>query len=173
MSTKQVEEEIRQYKLYKIQATEQKIREYEGEYNRIKQHLVVWYTKNISSSLLVWIFSLIATALSLLGISFLFPEQWITFMQNNGEFIFEAEKNDIRLPFPYTGYVVISIATIFSVIVFFIKRNSDKRKTIYKMEKLLTEIISDMRANTSEEKKKYEYFVDSMAEIELKKKLRV
>lgn len=172
MDIKQIEEEIRQYKLYKIQTTDRKIKEYEDEYNRIKQHLIIWYTKNISSRVLILLFNLVAIVLLLVGISFLFPKQWLTFMQDNGEIISEAEQNELMLTFPYTGYFVISLSAIFWVIVFFIRRNSDKRKTIYKMEKLLTEIIGDMRINNTEEKKKYEYFVDSVAEMEIKKKLK-
>ncbi len=172
MNTKQIEEEIRQYKLYKIQTTEQKIKEYEAEYNRIKQHLIIWYTKNVSSSVLIWLFNLIGIVLFLIGVSFLFPEQWLTFLQDKGKIISEAEQNELMLTFPYMGYFVISLSAIFWVIVFFIRRNSDKRKTIYKLEMLLTEIIGDMQHNNTEEKKKYEYFVDSVAEIEMKKNLK-
>lgn len=172
MNTKQIEEEIRQYKLYKIQTTEQKIKEYEAEYNRIKQHLVIWYTKTISSSVLIWLFNLIGIVLFLIGVSFLFPEQLLTFTEVNEEQISETERNELMLTFPYMGYFIISLSVIFWMISFFIRRNSDKRKTIYKLEMLLTEIIGDMQRNNTEEKKKYEYFVDSVAEIEMKKNLK-
>lgn len=166
---KKIEEEIRQYKLFKIQTVEAKIREYENTFNKIKENIVVKFTKNASSNLIRILILLITIVLLLFGIFFLFPEQIIKIMEENGEFFSEQEKNDTMLILPYLGYILISISVIFGIISSLLKKNIRKRNTIYNLSKLIKEVIDYMDENVKDDKKKYEYFVDSVAEIESKR----
>jgi len=52
-NTKKIEEEIRQYKLFRIQTVKAKIREYENIFNKIKENIVIKFTKNATSSLII------------------------------------------------------------------------------------------------------------------------
>lgn len=106
----------------------------------------------------------------LFGIFFLFPEQIIKIMVENGEYFSEQEKNNTVLMLPYLGYILISISVILGIISSLLKKNIRKRNTIYNLSKLLKEVIDYMGENVKEDKKKYEYFVDSVAEIESKKR---
>ena len=164
--TKKIEEEIRQYKLYKIQAVEAKIREYENTFNIIKENIVLKFTKNASANILRIILLFITIILLLVGILFLFPEQIIKIIEGNGEFISAQEKNDFISETPYIGYVLITLSLFFSLISLLLKKNIRKRNTIYNLSELLNEVIDYMDENVKEDKKKYEYFVDSNADME-------
>lgn len=168
-NTKKIEEEVRQYKLYKIQTVNAKIREYENTFNTIKENIVIKFTKNASLNILRIILLLATIALFLIGILFLFPEQIIKIMEQNGEYFSVQEKSDFILTTPYLGYILISISILFSFISLLLKKNIRKRNTIYNLSKLIKEVIDYMDANVKEDKKKYEYFVDSAADIENRK----
>ena len=168
-STKKIEEEIRQHKLYKIQIVEAKIREYENTFIEIKENVVLKFTKNASSNILRIIFFLLTVSLFLIGIVFLFPEQLISFFENNGEYYSLEDKKNLVLILPYMGYVLISLSILLRFISSLLKKNIKKRNTIYKMSKLISEVIDYMDNNVKEDKMKYEYFVDSAAEIEIRK----
>jgi len=103
------------------------------------------------------------------GVFFLFPEQVIKVMERKGKFLSEQDKNGIMLILPYLGYVLISISVIFGIISLLLKKNIRKRNTIYNLSRLIKEGIDYMNENVEEDKKKYAYFVDSIADIEKKK----
>lgn len=168
-NAKKVEEEIRQYKLYKIQIVEAKIREYENSFNAIKENVVIKFTKNASSNLLRIIFLLVTISLFLIGVIFFFPEQIINLLEENGEYFSKQDKIDFTLIVPCLGYVLISISILFGFISSLLKKNIKKRNTINDLAKLINDVIDYMGDNVKEDKKKYEYFVDSVAEIENRK----
>lgn len=168
-NNKKIEEEIRQFKLYKIQIVEAKLREYEVTYNLIKENIVIKFTKNASSNVLIIIFLLVAIALLLVGFLFLFPEQIIKIVEENGKYFSAQDRRDFILTIPYFGGVLISISILVGFLALLLKKNIQKRNTIYDLSKLITEVIGYMNHNVKEDKKKYEYFVDSIAEIESKK----
>lgn len=167
---KAMEEEIRQHKLYKIQITEAKIREYEHTFNTIKENNVIKFTKNASSSVLRIIFFVVAVGLFIIGIFFLFPEQMIKILEKNEAYFSVQEKRDFILTAPYLGYIFISISILFGFISSLLKKNIRKRNSIYDLSKLIKEVIDYMHENVKEDKKKYEYYVDSIADIETRKR---
>ena len=169
-NTKNIEEEIRQFKLHKIQIVESKIREYENTFIAIKENVVIKFSKNISSNILRVIFTLITITLLLFGIGLLFPEQLIKLLEENGDMFNDSEKRELIIGLPFLGYFIISISILFGFVSSLLKKNINKRNTIYKLSKLLNEVINYMDENLKEDKKKYEYYVDSIAEIEDKKK---
>ncbi len=168
-NSKKIEEEIRQFKLYKIQTVEAKIREYDNIFNTIKENNVIKFTKNASSNILRIIFFFVTLAMFLAGIFFMFPEHIIKIMEGSGEYFSEREKRDFILTTPYLGYVLISVSILFGFITSLLKKNIRKRNTIYNLSKLLNEVIDYMSENVKEDKKKYEYFVDSNADIDMRK----
>lgn len=164
-----IEEEIRQFKLYKIQHVEAKIREYNDTYNVIKENIVIRFTKNASSSILRLVLVLITLSLVLLGMMFLFPEVIIEILRGNGETFSDQDRMDLMVIGPYIGWFFMLIAFLFGIVAWLLKKNIKKRNTIYKLANLVEEVIEYMDENVKEDKKKYEYFVDSIAEIENKK----
>ena len=163
---KKVEEEIRQYKLFKIQTTENKIRDYEVLYAIIKENIVIKFTKNSFSNIIRLALILISIGLIILSIILIFPEFAISIMENNGKVLSQAGRNKMIEIFPYLGYFILGLGLLLSSISYLLKKNNHKRSIIYKLSNLLDEIIKYMKENVKEEKKKYEYFVDSIAEIE-------
>jgi len=169
-NVKKIEEEIRQYKLYKIQTTESKIKEYEELYATIKENIVIKFTKNSFSSIIRLILILISIGLFILAFTLIFPEFAISIIEKGGEVLSIDDKKSMVEIFPYLGYFILGLGIILGFIAFLLKKNNYKRTVIYKLSKLLDEIIKYMNKNVIEEKKKYEYFVDSIAEIEVNKK---
>ena len=93
-NVKKIEEEIRQYKLYKIQTTEHKIREYEDIYSLIKENIFVKFTKNSFSNIFRLLFTIISIGLILLSFTLIFPEIAISFIERNGEVLTQTDRND-------------------------------------------------------------------------------
>ncbi len=56
------------------------------------------------------------------------------------------------------------LAILFGSIGYLLKVNNKKRNSIYSLSELLEEVMDYMEKSSSEEKRKYEYFVDSLAE---------
>lgn len=169
-SIMKIEEEIKQYKLYKIQTTESKIREYEDVYSLIKENIVIKFTKNSFSNIFRLLLTIISIGLILLSLTLIFPEIAISFIEKTGEILTQADRNDMIELFPYLGYFVLGLGFLFGIISSLLKKNNRKRTVIYELSKLIDEVIYYMNENVKEEKKKYEYFVDSVAEIEIKNK---
>jgi hypothetical protein len=167
---KKVEDEIRQYKLYKIQTTESKIREYEDIYSLIKENIIVKFTKNSFSNIFRLLLTIISIGLILLSFTLIFPEIAISLIGKTGEIMTQSDRNDMVETFPYYGYFILGLGFLFGIISVLLKKNNRKRTVIYELSKLTDEVIYYMNENVKEEKKKYEYFVDSIAEIETKNK---
>jgi len=92
---KKIEKEIKQYKLYKIQTTKAKIREYKNVFNAIKENIVIKSTKNLLLNILRITSLLVAIVLFSIGIFFLFPELIIKIMEQNGKYLSVQEKSDL------------------------------------------------------------------------------
>ena len=168
-NTKIIEEEIRQYKLYKIQIIESKIREYEDIFNTIKENVALKFTKNASSNIFRFLLIPITVILFLAGIYLLFPELVISLMERYGIEFSGVEKREYILKLPFIGYISLLMSIFLGITASLLKKNIRKRNTIYNLSKLLKDVIDYMNEDVNENKKKYEYFVDSMAEIENKK----
>lgn len=161
----QIEQEIRKYKLSKIEKTENRIAEYSEVYDLIKENSLVKITKNSTSHVLRFILFLIATILLVLGIFCLFPEQIIDLIEDGGEKLSSSEKKEFNLIYPIFGYILIGLSLILGFVSVLLKKNITKRNVIFELSNLVDEVISYMSENVEEEKKKYEYFVDSIVDI--------
>lgn len=168
-NNKNIEEEIRQFKLFKIQKDKAKIKEYEDTYDKIRENTVLRYTKNISSNILIILMVLLTITLFSIGVSFQFPEEMTKFMEENGERFSSQEKEENNIFFPFLGYFFIALSLVFGLIASLLKKNIRKRNTIYRLSHLVSDVIEHMSENVKEEKKRYEYYVDSSAEFESKR----
>lgn len=161
-----IDEELRQYKLFKIQETESKLRRFKKVYQEIKEHLLIKFTKNASSNLIGYAVYIISFLLLIVGIIFFFPNDVLNFMESTGEPLSSIEKKEFTELFDFLKYFFIATALLFGFIGYLLKLNNKKRSNIYNLSKLLEEVMDYMENSAKEDKKKYEYFVDSIAEKE-------
>lgn len=159
-----IEEEIRQYKLYKIQIIENKIKEYDHVFNTIKENILSRYTKNLTSILLILFFWIMSGLLLLTGVSFLFPEQIAKLIMDSGS-VYPADVKELIVVLPFFGYSSLLLSFLFGGMAWLLRKNMLKKNTIFKLSKLVKDVIGYMDVNLEEDKKKYEYFVDSMADV--------
>ena len=156
--------------MYKIQTTENKIREYENIYSLIKENIIVKFTKNSFSNIFRLLLFIITIGLILLSFTLIFPEIAISLIEKTGKTMTQSNRNYMVEIFPYFGYFILGLGILFRIISVLLKKNNRKRTIIYELSKLIDEVIYYMNDNVKEEKKKYEYFVDNIAEIETKNK---
>ncbi len=161
-----VDEALRQYKLFKIQETESKLRRFKKVYYEIKEHSLIKFTKNASSNLISYFIFIISLSLLILGIMFFFPNDVLNFMESTGESLSLTEKKEFTEFFNFLKYFFICTSLLFGFMGYLLKLNNKKRNNIYNLSKLLEEVMGYMENSAREDKKKYEYFVDSIAEKE-------
>lgn len=159
-----INEELRQYKLFKIEETESKLKRFRKIYTEIKQHFIVTFSKNASSNIFRLVLGIISFVLIILGVLCFFPEQFINLIESEGEQLTHFEKNEITDNFYILNYFFIGFGILLWFVSLLLKKNNKKRNTIHSLSKLLEEIMAYMESASEEEKRKYEYFVDSIAE---------
>jgi len=162
---KNLEEQIRQYKLNKIHVVESKISEYERVFNTIKENALFRYTKNATSVILIIIFLLLTGVSMIFGLALFFPEQIIE-LTGSGQEWTPQERDEFISESNYFAFFFIILSLLFGSITLLLKKNMRKKNTIFRLSRLLQDVIEYMDENVKEDKKKYEYFVDSMSEIE-------
>lgn len=165
-----INEELRQYKLFKIQETESKLRKFTSVYEEIKQHFVVKFSKNASSNLVRIALGVLVLLFFVLGIACFFPDAIIDFVQTNNLPYTQSEIIQMRQELNIFKYIFLGLAVFFWFIGVLLRKNNKKRNTIHSLSKLLEEVMDYMETSSAEEKRKYEYFVDSLAEKEQIKK---
>jgi len=165
INAKKIEEEIRLYKLEKIQYVEDKIQEYNDVYHLIKENGLIKFTKNSTSNILRFILFLVTISLLIIGLFFVFPNQIISLIESNNDVINSTEKEDLKMILPFLGYILIGLSLILGFVSLLLKKNSVKRSVIYELSYLLDEVIGDMTKNLEDDKVKYAYFVDSIVDI--------
>lgn len=161
-----INEELRQYKLFKIQETESKLRKFKTVYEDIKEHFVIKFSKNASSNIFRIVLIIISTLFLILGLISFFPNQIIQFLESEGEVFSTTEKEDFILNFDVFKYTFLGLSIFFGFISYLLKLNNQKRNTIHSLSKLLEEVMDFMENSSNDEKRKYEHFVDSLAERE-------
>lgn len=163
MHTK-IDEELRQYKLYKIQETESKLRRFKKVYKKIKEHVFIKLSKNISSNIIKFSVYIIGISFLLIGLVSFFPYEILTFLESNGNLFSSEEKEAFTNLINISKYFFLSLSILFSFVGYLLKLNNQKRSYIYDLSILLEEVMDYMENSVTEDKKKYEYFVDSIAE---------
>lgn len=162
-SEQQINEELRQYKLFKIQETESKLRKFSKAYTEIKQLYLIKFSKNAGSFIVRLAINLAGIALLLITLTCFFPEQLISFLESEGETVSTLEKQEITQVLMTFKYITLSAAAVCFFISYLLRKNNQKRSTIYSLSKLLEEVMTYMETSSAEEKRRYEYFVDNLA----------
>lgn len=166
----EINENIRQHRLYRIQTTEEKIRKFKKVYNEIKEHLVIKFTKNASLNVIRLVLGIVTLFFIGVAILYFFPDRLISFMEANGEFLNENEKMNFYIEAKFLGYMFLVFSAISFYIGFLLKKNIRSRNSIFKLNKLIKEVIDYMETASDDEKRKYEFYVDNLQEIENQKR---
>jgi hypothetical protein len=161
-----INEELRQFKLLNIQETESKLRRFKTVYDEIKENNIIKFSKNASSNILRVLLFLLTFSLLILGLFCFFPEQIIDFMNTEGEYLSITEKKEMISDIGFFKYILLGLSFLFGSLSYLLKVNNRKRSTIHSLSKLLEEVMFYMEDSSFKEKRKYEYFVDSLAEKE-------
>jgi len=170
ITIKEINENIRQHRLYRIQTTDQKIRKFKSIHDEIKEHLVIKFTKNASLNVIRLVLGLITLIFIGVSILYFFPDKLITFMEANGEILTQDEKNEIYLDADFLGCMFLILSFISIYIGYLLKKNIRSRNSIFKLNKLIKEVIEYMESTSYDEKRKYEFYVDNLQEIENQKR---
>jgi len=161
-----INEELRQYKLFKIQETESKLRRFRKTYSEIKQHIFIKFSKNITSNILQIPIILLFIICLTTGILLLFPNSIIDIMKSNEMSLTQADQEEFLITSRFLAYFLLGLSSLFAFISYLLKLNNRKRNNIFNLSKLLEEVMTYMENSSNDEKRKYEYFVDSIAEKE-------
>lgn len=156
-------EEIRQLKLFKIQETEAKLRHYTEAYNSIKENVIIKFTKNSTSHLLRIVIGCCAILLLFVALIGFFPEQFNSLISSLSDVQMDQE---VKQSFADLKFFFLGSAILFWFVGYLLKINIQKRNSIYSLSKLLEEVMDNMEASVNDDKRKYEYFVDNLAEQE-------
>ena len=113
--------------------------------------------------------TLISIGLIALSFILIFPEIAVSLIEKNGDVLTHAQREIFVKFFPFLGYFFLGLGLLFAIVSALLKKNNRKRSVIYELNKLIDEVIHYMDENVKEEKKKYEYFVDTISEIESSK----
>ncbi len=100
-----IDEELRQYKLFKIQETEAKLRRYKAVYLEIKQNIVLKFSKNASSNMARLVVGLLTVCCILLGFLCLFPHQIIEAWESNVDLLSELDKNIVNATLKWSKFL--------------------------------------------------------------------
>lgn len=163
---KRINEELRQYKLFKIQETESKLRKFQQTHSEIKESNTVKVSKNVTSNLLRVILALLAIVILILSVICFFPENLIEFLESDGTYFSFQEKKEIIYELNIYKYFFISISALLLFTGYILRLNNRKRNNVYSLSILLEEVMEYMENSSNDDKRKYEYFVDSLAEQE-------
>ncbi len=163
---KRINEELRQYKLFRIQEVESKLRRFKITYVEIKEHVAVRLSKNITSNIVRVILSLLAILFLSIGIMCFFPEKLIVLLKPGGLYLSVTEQKETILMSDFCKYLFISISFLLFFTSYLLRANIQKRNNVYSLSVLLKEVMDYMESSANGDKRKYEYFVDSLAEQE-------
>lgn len=164
-----INEEIRQYKLYKIQITESKVQEYKKVYDLIRENIIIKIAKNSTSFIIRVGITILVILLFVGAVGSFFPKQFLYFLGNNSEIQIYHENFSLDSSLPYIGALFLGLSILMMELSKLIKVNNAKRNTVYEMSKLLDDIILYMENTSVEEKQKYEAFMDTMSEHEIRR----
>ncbi|MDB0616091.1 hypothetical protein PL372_11160 [Tenacibaculum dicentrarchi] len=144
-----IDEELRQYKLFKIQETISKLKRFEKKHNQIKQRLVIKVSKNVTSNIIRLLLIIISILFLTTGIILLFREKII----ENQNINFNLEGKIVILSFAIS---LILLSILFITTSYLLRLNNRKRNNIYSLAELLEEVMIYMKKSRDEDKIKYE-----------------
>lgn len=159
-----VDEEIRQYKLFKIQEAEVKLKRYKKKYEDIKEHVVIKFSKNLTSNILKIVIILLSVFFFSLSVLCFFPNAFMGLSEIIVDSITSFEKYKFMKYANIFKYVFIVISLFLYFISYLLKVNNRKRNSIYSLAILLEEVMDFVENTRDDDKRKYEQFVELIAE---------
>lgn len=159
-----VDEEIRQYKLFKIQEAEVKLKKYKKKYEAIKEHVVIKFSKNLTSNILKIVIILLSVFFFSFSVLCFFPNAFISIIEINAKSFTSLEKSEFIEVANIFKYVFIVISLFLYLISYLLKVNNRKRNSIYSLAILLEEVMDFVENTRDDDKRKYEQFVELIAE---------
>jgi hypothetical protein len=166
--SKTINEEIRLNKLERIHFAERKIEEYKELYTKITENLALKLVKNSTSFLLRVVLSLAILLFVVISIMYFFPNWLIEIMESEGDSFTYLERQEFILEAKYIRYIFLGIAFSIWMVSKLIKANNKKRNKIFQLSDLLLDMTEYMESSLADEKKKYEFFVDNVVEMDRK-----
>jgi len=160
--TKLIEEDIRHYKLYKIQVIDHKIQEFLNVYEDIRETFISKFIKNTISYIFYFVFKIISILFFLVGIIFFFPNKLIEFLQQNGETFSKQEIIDFTESAIIFVFLFIGLSILTHLLAKFINLNVKKKNIIYKLSNLVEDTILYMNEKSKEDRIRYEEYVENI-----------
>lgn len=158
----QINEELRQYKLARIQEGEIRNERFQAAYDQIRESVIIKVSKNASSNIFRIASGLISFFTFLIGISFIFPQSLNEFFNLSVWPEYEGMLNEAK----GVAYFFFIVSSVFFLIGYLLKVNNRERTQLYSVSILLEEVMEYLKTSTEEEKRKYEFFLDHFAELE-------
>lgn len=166
----QANEELKNYKLFRIQETEAKLKRFRRAYLETREHEIVKLSKNITSDIIRIPLLLLALACLIFGVFLFLLDLFIDIMPLSLTLFFDLDEKVFLVLLKVTSYFLIILSMLFGFICYLLNSINKKRNSLYNLSKLFEEVMSYMEKSSFDEKRKYEYFVDSMGEKERMKK---
>ncbi len=163
---KDINEELKQYKLFKIKETETKLGRFKEVYIEIKEHIVIKFSKNATSNMVRIVLGTLSLLFFVLGLCCFFPNEIIDSIESNNVVFSELNKKGITIFLSLSKFILLGLSILLAVLGYSLRLNNRKRNSIYSLSKLLEEVMGYMEVSANDEKRKYEYFIDSLAEKE-------
>lgn len=162
MENNRITEEIRNYKLYKIQITDQKIREFENTFKKIEEKSIFKSIKDFSLNS----FKIILLLLSILTVSFsiifFFPELIISIIEKSTKSsLSQDNKTILLLNHNIFSYIFFSTSIILFILTYTVNKNIKNRNYTFKLHQLTNDIINHLKDISKDEKTKYEAYVEN------------
>lgn len=163
MDNNKIKEEIRNYKLYKIQITDQKIREFENTFKKIEEKSIFRSIKDFSLNS----FRIILLLLSILTVSFslifFFPELIVTIIEKSTKSsLTQDSKTILLLNHNVFSYIFFSTSMVLFILTYTVNKNIKNRNYTFKLHQLTSDIISHLKDISKDEKTKYEAYVENI-----------
>lgn len=163
MDNNKIKEEIRNYKLYKIQITDQKIREFENTFKKIEEKSIFRSIKDFSLNS----FRIILLLLSILTVSFslifFFPELIVTIIEKSTKSsLTQDSKTILLLNHNVFSYIFFSTSMVLFILTYTVNKNIKNRNYTFKLHQLTSDIINHLKDISKDEKTKYEAYVENI-----------
>ena len=121
-----INEELRQYKLFKIQETESKLRRFKVSYKEIKEHIVIKISKNATSNIFRIITTIFCILLVVIGLICFFPNQVIKLVESEGGKLTNSYKTDLINFLNLSKYIFLGLSFLLGFISYLLKINNRK-----------------------------------------------
>ena len=163
-----IKEEIRELNLYRIQVFEEKTSEYRQKHKSIKKNASDRVSGIYSAMFMRLILGILCLGFIILSVIAFLPHELILFIRKYPLKINQISYDELYQAIEMAKYAFLFIALIFYRMGRLIKKNLQKKDTIYKLSKLNDELISFMDTEADREKTRNEFFREASSKLKIK-----